>query len=125
MKQEELKSIIREKAKSSSGMFLINTQFTAQRYNIDEKRVREAFADLCVEEIVFLPANIDHNPNYYFLYRDGSDDEALEKYLKTELKRLKTEYRKRINPLKKFVKSETLINKLGHLTLAFEGEENE
>lgn len=125
MTKEQVKQIIRDSSKKMSGMFLINVDKLAAELGIDEKRIREVFAELFVEEIIFLPAHLPNNPNYYFLYRKGLDDEMLEAYLETELKRLKSEYIKRINPLKKLVKSETLINKLGHLTLAFEGEQNE
>lgn len=124
MTREELKQIIRDKVTGNNEMVVINSKHMSMNYNIDEKRIREAFAELFNEEIIFIPAHIKGSPNLYFRYRVGIDDVSLiESYLETERKRIKSEYQKRMRPLKKLVRSEVLVHKLGHLELALEGEQ--
>lgn len=98
----------------------IDRYYVASAFATDERMVRKALSELRKENIIFIPIqNSRIIKGMYTLYLEGINDDLLERFVKTRISSIKTQYFNDVVGIKKIVKDQKLINEIGQIQIAF------
>lgn len=106
---------------------ILDSYALASKFGVDQKRVRDVFSILRKRLISFLPIKKQGHKGLYVLFEEDNPkhQELLSKYVRSNLKHMRTMYFNDVVKYLPIIKEESLKTEIGQMYLALKGEPNE
>ena len=117
--------IVRFRAKDKE--LILDSYALASKFGVDQKRIRDVFSILRKRLISFLPIKKQGRKGLYVLFEEDNPkhQELLSKYVRSNLKHMRTMYFNDVVKYLPIIKDEKLKTDIGQMYLALKGENNE
>ena len=106
---------------------ILDSYALASKFGVDQKRIRDVFSILRKRLISFLPIKKQGKKGLYVLFEEDNPkhQELLSKYVRSNLKHMRTMYFNDVVKYLPIIKDEKLKTDIGQMYLALKGETNE
>ena len=106
---------------------ILDSYALASKFGVDQKRIRDVFSILRKRLISFLPIKKQGRKGLYVLFEEDNPkhQELLSKYVRSNLKHMRTMYFNDVVKYLPIIKDEKLKTDIGQMYLALKGENNE